>query len=132
MYQTNEMNGLILPEGITPTKEFYRVMGINSREIYCVYEIDPDCTCHPAGTPWDVNWVHKGLPFMKWAGVNGLTITWEERAKKELEDTAPIRKETKAKKREEVQAEAKERKEFETMPESAKVKTVDMKTKKVK
>lgn len=91
-YSTNEMNGLILPAGTAPTKEFYRVMGINSREIYCVYEIDPDVTLHPTGIKWDVNGVHKWLPFKTWAGVHGLTITGEERATKELNEKAPERK----------------------------------------
>ena len=126
-YKTNEMSGLITPIEITSTKEFFRVMGINSREIYCVYEIDPDCTCHPTGIAWDVNGVHKHLPFKKWAGVNGLSNTGEVRSDKELRDTAPIRKETKAKKQEEKKAEEKEIKEFYETPEEDRTKIIDLK-----
>lgn len=50
---------------MTPTKEFYRVMGKHSGMIVCVDVIDPDCTLHPTGIPWDVDGVHKGLPFKK-------------------------------------------------------------------
>lgn len=115
-YSTSEINWLILPTGTAPTKEFYRVMGINSREIYCVYEIDPDVTLHPTGIPWDVEGVHKGLPFKKGAGLHGLTITGEERANKELEDKAPERKATKEAKRAEVKAEEDDIIEFNKRP----------------
>lgn len=111
-YKTNEMSGLITPIDLAPTKEFWRVMGIHSREIYCVYEIDPDVTLHPTGIAWDVNGVHKGLPFKKWAGVHGLSITGEVRAEKELRDTAGERKANKEAKRAEVKAEEDEIRDF--------------------
>ena len=125
-YKTNELTGLITPIEITSSQEYFRVMGKNSREIYCVYEIDPDCTCHPTGIEWDVNGVHKHLPFKKGAGVNGLTITGEVRADKELRDKAPERKATKAYKAADKKAEEKDIEEFYATPEEDKTKIIDM------
>lgn len=105
-YKKLENNGLIIPSEMTPTKEFWRVMGKHSGMIVCVDVIDPDVTLHPTGIPWDVEGVHKGLPFKKWAGIHSLDeVTKVERKNMEIAQVANEKRPDKEKKRQETEEE---------------------------
>jgi len=117
MYKKLENNWLIVPSEMTPTKEFWRVMGKHSGMIVCVDVIDPDVTLHPAGIPWDVDGVHKGLPFKKWAGIHSLDeVTKVERQNMEIAQTANEKRPEKEKKRAEREEEQKRVDEFYATP----------------
>lgn len=116
-YTQLENSGLIVPEWTTPTKEFYRVMGKHSRQIVCVDKIDPDVTLHPTGIEWDVNWVHKGLPFVKGAGIHSLDeVTKKEREQMDIAKTANEKRPEKQRKRKEQEEEQKRVDEFYATP----------------
>lgn len=101
-YTQLENSGLIVPEWTLPTKEFWRVMGKHSGMIVCVDVIDPDCTLHPTGIPWDVDGVHKWLPFKKGAGIHSLDeVTKKERQVEEITKVANEKRPEKEKKRKE-------------------------------
>lgn len=116
-YTQLENSGLIVPEWTTPTKEFYRVMGKHSRQIVCVDKIDPDVTLHPTGIEWDVNWVHKGLPFVKGAGIHSLDeVTKKEREQMDIAKTANEKRPEKQRKRKEQEEEQERVDEFYATP----------------
>lgn len=116
-YKTQENNGLIVPSDLTPTKEFWRVMGKQSGMIVCVDKIDPETTLHPTGIPWDVDGVHKGLPFVKGAGIHSLDeVTRIDRENTEIAETAKAKRPEKEKKRQEVADEQKRVDEFYEKP----------------
>lgn len=116
-YKKLENNWLIVPSEMTPTKEFWRVMGKHSRQIVCVDVIDPDVTLHPAGIEWDVNWVHRGLPFKKGAGIHSLDeVTRKERENMDIAQVANEKRPDKEKKRKEVAEEQERVDEFYATP----------------
>ena len=116
-YKKLENNWLIIPSEMTPTKEFWRVMGKHSRQIVCVDVIDPDVTLHPTGIEWDVNGVHKGLPFKKWAGIHSLDeVTKVERQNLEIAQVANEKRPDKEKKRAEREEEQNKVDEFYATP----------------
>lgn len=116
-YTQLENSWLIVPEGTTPTKEFWRVMGKHSRQIVCVDKIDPEVTLHPTGIEWDVNWVHKGLPFVKGAGINSLDeVTKKEREQMDIAKTANEKRPDKERKRKERDEEQERVDEFYATP----------------
>ena len=116
-YTQLENSGLIVPDGTLPTKEFYRVMGKHSRQIVCVDKIDPDVTLHPTGIEWDVNGVHKGLPFVKGAGIHSLDeVTKKEREQMDIAKTANEKRPEKQRKRKEQEEEQKRVDEFYATP----------------
>ena len=116
-YKKLENNWLLVPSEMTPTKEFWRVMGKHSRQIVCVDKIDPDVTLHPTGIPWDVDGVHKGLPFVKGAGINSLDeVTKKEREVMEIAKTANEKRPEKQAKRKERDEEQERVDEFYATP----------------
>jgi len=117
MYKKLENNWLIVPSEMTPTKEFWRVMGKHSRQIVCVDKIDPDVTLHPAGIEWDVNGVHKWLPFVKGAGIHSLDeVTKVERQNLEIAQIANEKRPDKERKRAEREEEQNKVDEFYATP----------------
>lgn len=101
-YKILQNNWLIIPQEMKATKEFWRVMGKQSGMIVCVDVIDPDVTLHPTGIAWDVDWVHKGLPFKKGAGIHSLDeVTKKDRETMEIAQTANEKRPDKERKRKE-------------------------------
>lgn len=92
-------------------------MGKHSRQIVCVDKIDPDVTLHPTGIEWDVNWVHKGLPFVKGAGIHSLDeVTKKEREQMDIAKTANEKRPEKQRKRKEQEEEQERVDEFYATP----------------
>ena len=117
MYKKLENNWLIVPSEMTPTKEFWRVMGKHSRQIVCVDKIDPEVTLHPTGIEWDVNGVHKWLPIVKGAGIHSLDeVTRKERENIEIAQVANEKRPDKEKKRAEREEEQNKVDEFYATP----------------
>lgn len=127
-YKKFENNWLIVPEDMTPTKEFWRVMGKHSGMIVCVDVIDPDVTLHPTGIPWDVDGVHKGLPFKKWAGIHSLDeVTKVERQNMEIAQVANEKRPEKEKRRKEREEEQNRVDEFYETPVGERKAIIDTK-----
>ena len=127
-YKKLENNWLIIPQEMKATKEFWRVMGKHSGMIVCVDVIDPDCTLHPTGIPWDVDGVHKGLPFKKWAGIHSLDeVTKKDRETMEIAQVANEKRPDKERKRKETAEEQNRVDEFYATPVGERKAIIDTK-----